>query len=84
MIKLIYETDRFPDYAACYLEYGDESGLNEEDIKNIDSWVKSIEDNNPEIKGALCFEYGEETGFTYYPEFGLGCNCIKIKVFANV
>ena len=83
MSKLIkiYETDKMPDYIACYFEYGDLDNLTEEDIKNADNWLNRIEENHG-VKG-VTFEWGEETGFYYYPEFGLGCNCINVKVWAN-
>jgi len=58
-----------PEWALCYLYYGDESNLSEEDKKLCDDFLKkyrfvSEKDEQP------------ESYFTHYPEFGLACNVI--------
>jgi hypothetical protein len=52
-----------PDYSLSYLVNGDASGLEDEDVKNID--------------GQVIFDTIEEEGhFTHSPEFGLACHCV--------
>lgn len=40
-----YQDEQYtlPDYWACYLFYGDFSGLNDSEIKEIDAFVESLE-----------------------------------------
>lgn len=69
---------QLPEYAVCYLEYGDDSGLSEEDVRNIDAWRDSLEcDESPYSPS---FDYGENRYFTSYPAFGLPCDCIDLTV----
>jgi len=63
--------DNFPSYMACYVMYGDASGVTDEDIKNYEEF---LEDEN--LKGHAVY-FGDETGFYAYPCFGLGTDCIK-------
>lgn len=69
-------TDDLPSYAVCYVEYGNEDGMSEEDIKLCDEWLASLSEG-----GQLHFEYGEESYFTKSPAFGLACDCVEVKVY---
>lgn len=72
--------DRFvmgiPSYAVCYLIYGESDGLTEDDIKNIDSWVEKMQNNN----NGKCFDVSPISGRDEYfdpcPCFGLPCDSI--------
>lgn len=76
MLQLV-ATENIPQYAVCYIEYGDGSGLEEEDIKNIDKFLSSY-------PGAT-FDYKEGTeGFVAYPAFGLACDCIETDIYQEV
>lgn len=70
--------DNFPEYAVCYLAYGDKSGLSETDIEHIDRFIKQ--------NGLNCFNVDfdfENKGFNAHPCFGLACDCVT-AIFSNV
>lgn len=77
MLKVLYETDRFPAWAAFVLASGDYSSCTEEDVRLIDAWEEEMLSKGTSIS----YEYLEETDFHMFPEFGLGCNCIHVKVW---
>ena len=62
--------DNIPEYALSYLVNDDPSGLEEEDIKNIDEFIEREE------LGA-CVDWGEEASFTSRPAFGLATDCVE-------
>lgn len=62
-----------PTWAICALEYGDYSGLNDEDIKNIESFLDGL----PELGGT--FTYNDEKYFSNSPAFGLPCDCVDVE-----
>lgn len=74
-IELI-DTIDLPTWAACYIFNGDASGLSDEEIALIDGWESSYD------VSTLTYELVEaEPSFTYYPEFGLPCDCIECEVY---
>lgn len=76
MLKLV-ATEAIPQYAVCYIEYGDATGLEEEDIEATDKFLA----NYP---GAV-FDYKEGTeGFCAYPAFGLACDCIETDIYQDI
>lgn len=77
MAKLeLYDTVDLPAYAVYYIEYGDSSGLDDEDIANIDEWLETLPPH-------CTFSYGEESEFTPYPEFGLACDTIETEIWSE-
>ena len=76
-----YNTISMPLYAIYYLEYGDMSGLEQEDIETIDTWYRAL----VEQSGAqyITFEYGDEQFFTNLPEFGLPFDCVDCKIYVQ-
>ena len=64
----------FPLWAVCAMAYGDYSGCSEEDESQLNEWL----DDNWSVNHVA--EYSEESYFCSYPEFGLSCKCIKMKV----
>lgn len=79
---------RIPDYAAPYLVNGDPSGLNQEDIENIDKWVESMNEDGYNVstwctvvqddEGEWCIEDEAEPSYSSSPEFGLPCNVYEV------
>ena len=68
-------TEQIPDYALPALINGDYSGLEEEDIQNINEWLE-----RSEIKEVLPPE-DSDPYFSNYPAFGLptdvwDCQCV--------
>lgn len=61
--------ENFPKYAVSYCAYGDASGLEEEDIKNINGWMEAENlDHLVDIE--------ENGSFSNHPEFGLPCDVV--------
>lgn len=57
--------EKIPDWALVYMMYGDESGLDEEDVKLVDVWMKK---NG--LKSLVGVEDDSYDDFTAYPAFG--------------
>ena len=70
-IKETY-TYNFPAYALSALFNGDYSGLEQEDIDNLEDFLK----RESYIDIWDCGE--DEPSFTRYPEFGLACDCVDV------
>ena len=71
----------------CALEYGDNTGLIDNEERQLDDWVLSLisfaEDRytaNPVIH----FEYGEESEFETCDITGLKGNCVAVTAFILV
>jgi hypothetical protein len=78
-MKTIKEyTIQLPEYSLCYLINGDSSGLSNIDIQAIDNWYAHIDNNtNHQI---IINPIEDEGHFTWYPEFGLACNCVDCTI----
>jgi hypothetical protein len=72
-IKNQYEY-QFPSYALRALFNGDFSGLEEEDIKHIEKFIK----DNEHIDVFDDKEPDQEPYFAPYPEFGLATNVVDL------
>ena len=83
MRKKTYEV-KLPDYSLSYLINGDSSGLNQDDIQNIDSYMEKFYNEADSLKnGFVNFElddYEADSFFTWNPPFGLACNCYEAKI----
>lgn len=81
-MKTIAKTNvRIPDYALPLIFNGDNSGLTDDDMKNILTFADGMQ----KIADRLgCFydivQIGDEAYFTWHPEFGLGCNVVDCVV----
>lgn len=72
-------TEKIPSWAIYYLEYGDPTGLTEEDIAMVDDF---IDDNFPNGY-VMSFTNGLEatTYFTSHPAFGLACDVYDVDFY---
>lgn len=61
-----------PTYALYYLEYGDSSGLSDDDVKNIDEWYEKQQREGKYTNIEPMFDHQH---FVAYPPFGLACEC---------
>ncbi len=78
MLNLI-DTVNIPDYALCTLINDDSSGIDQEDLDNINEWEQSYSDYLP-----LTYNILEgESSFCSSPEFGLPCNCSEVEIYSN-
>ena len=74
---------KIPTYAVTYLEYGDSSGLEDEDIANTEEWLTWLGEDK------LFFDWSNGKGqdnepyFTGSPAFGLPMDCIDCKIFTH-
>ena len=66
-------TYNFPTYALSALFNGDYSGIDDEDIENLEAFLE----RESYIDVWDC-EPDEEPSFTPHPEFGLACDCITV------
>ena len=74
-------TVEVPEYSLCYIINDDASGLNDEEVKNIDTFMQEYYDRASELKGHVIFSTTEEEGsFNPFPEFGLACNTVTCKI----
>ena len=70
------DTCHIPEWAVCYIAYGDESRMTELDTIRADNWLKRY--NKP------VFEFGEEKFFVHNPAFGISADCLEVKIFEDV
>ena len=68
-----YQVENFPSYAICYCMYGDTSGLDDQDIKTIDDFLK--EHNLGSLMEVVDGSYN---GFCSHPVFGLGIDTYTV------
>lgn len=70
-------TEDVPEWAVPYLEYGEPSGLLEEEQEEIDEW---LDGNFP--NGYVCeYLWNDTTEFNRYPLFGKPCRTIKTNFY---
>lgn len=76
--KLI-TTEKIPVWAICYLEYGDATGLEDEEIMEIDNWI----DNNCPNGYVMEIVGGMEVSpyFTHCPIFGKACDVYDVNFY---
>lgn len=75
--------ERIPDWALCYIEYGDKTGLTDDDIKKVDDFYESYRKGGMEIQGIYPVRDENEdyeAYFSRYPAFGLACNVVDCDV----
>ncbi len=59
--------EKIPTWALMYLEYGDASGLTDEDLEVVNAWIR---ESHLQYLGPLSYdEY-----FSHYPAFGKPCD----------
>lgn len=68
------KVERIPQWAVCYLENGDDSGLTPEDKKLVDDYVERLlKEGHLRLLGPID---GTENGFSSHPAFGLACGTV--------
>ena len=60
-----------PNWATCYIMYGDDSGLTLEDVAMADKFVKDLEKDGLRLSHPIS---GSENEFNSYPAFGDACD----------
>ena len=72
----------------CALEYGDNSGLIDNEERQLDAWVldliREAEESYDIFDPVLHFEYGEESEFETCDVTGLKGNCVAVTAFTLV
>lgn len=69
-------TENVPDWAIQYLEYGDPTGLTEEETTEIETWLN---ENFP--TGYVCEYLWDGEGFYRSPLWGLATNCVPTNFY---
>lgn len=86
----LYQINNFdiPTYAVTALEYGDYSGLEQDDIDNLEEWLRLEFDGYTNLvfdwtNGIDEAETGDvnESSFCSSPAFGLAMDCIDCAVY---
>ena len=67
--EISVKISNIPEWAVGYMAYGDASGLNAEEITQVDAWMK-------ENKLSNLSEISDERYFSSHPEFGLAGDCV--------
>lgn len=84
IIHEAYIGTQFP----CALEYGDNSGLEDGEERQLDDWTSSLvaeaEDRYGVHDPVLHFEYGEQSEFEACDVTGLRGNCVAVSVIILV
>jgi len=75
---------KIPTYAMCFLEYGDDSGLEQDDLALIWEWLNQFVDHiNLNFEWEKN-EHGEHAQhFTPYPAFGPATDTVKASVWGH-
>lgn len=76
--------DNFPTYMLSYMFYGDKDGITDEDIGNLEKWLKDEGLEGYRIFDVFCTADGViiKNDFCAHPAFGLACEtCEAIFVF---
>lgn len=70
--------EKIPDWAMCYLFYGDESGLDKEEKQMADQWERQMIESGFDL--GLMEPVSWEPYFSYHPAFGKGCNVYDVAI----
>lgn len=65
--------ERIPQWAVCYLVYGDDSALEPDDKKLVDDYEDRLLAKGLRL---VCPIDGTENDFCAYPAFGLACETV--------
>lgn len=63
------EFSNIPEWAVCFLAYGDKDGLEKEDIEAAEKWAK-------ENKVSHLVSISDDRYFSHSPAFGLASICV--------
>lgn len=69
-------TATIAEHWVCPIEYADHSGLDDDEIADLDSWLCEWP--------SACFEYGEDTFFDKDEISGLMAICVTVKIHVPV
>lgn len=78
-MKTLITTEKIPTWAMCYLEYGDPTGLDENDIVQADEFINQFE--NGFVMEIKAENECVSPYFTKYPAFGLACEVYDVNFF---
>ena len=70
-----YDAFSVPEWALCAIEYGDYSGLSDEEIAQVEQFSKEWPTDRYYI------EWGYDRYFSNNPAFGLPCECLDAGIY---
>lgn len=71
----------------CALEYGDNTGLIDDEERQLDTWLSNLyneAEDHYTSKPCLHFEYGEQSEFETCDITGFKGNCVAVTAFTLV
>ena len=83
-----YTTFDCPAWALCAIVNGDESGLSDKDLADMNAFIATLERQiRKEFGEGATIIYAEDSDaeeyFSTSQQFGLPCNCVTMEVFAK-
>lgn len=80
---IITDTIRnIPQWAVCYLAYGDDTGITDEDKKLVDDFVDELNKDGWRLCEAPI--EGSENSFCSHPAFGLACDTVDYTIYKEM
>lgn len=70
-----------PQWSAVFFEYGDIDALEPEDVELCQQFLESLDKEGYKF---ITFDWSGESFFSHFPEFGLPCECIEVRVFGKI
>lgn len=72
-----FNTFSIPSWAVCAIEYGDYSGLSDDEIRQIEDFFEDFPCDK------FTIQWGEDEYFSNSPAFGLPCTCIDAEFYEH-
>jgi hypothetical protein len=76
MVKY-WDTLSIPEWAVCAIEYGDFSGLSDEEESLINGFFEDFP------LSRFTIQWGNDRFFSNNPAFGLPCTCIEAEIYEH-
>ena len=73
--------ENIPQWAVCYIAYGDDSGITKEEKAMVDAFILSLNNNGWQICETPIS--GSENEFCRFPAFGDACATVDFEIYKN-
>lgn len=74
-------TEKIPTWAICYLEYGDPTGLDDDDIMAADAFITDNFPTGYVMEISVDEDNCVQPYFTHYPAFGLAGEVYSVNFY---
>lgn len=75
--------ERIPSWSLCYITYGDQTGLNDDDVQQVNDFYERYRKSGKEIQGIYPVHDESENFESYFsssPAFGLASDVVDCDV----